>query len=525
MRSFFINFVVVENLAIGKRNLRTSAGRYRILLILLMFAFFLTLIAGSDGWLRLPSVRTDSGWFFMSGKSWMEGLVPYRDYTDSKGPLLWLIYGVGYLVSPHNLYGVFIFEVLFYWLNFYVLYLAAYSILRDDSRSLLASMLMAPLFFYPGMHFQMRIEDLCYLFQSIGFYVVLEMVYFNRRGSRYTFLLGLSCGCTLMMKYAYFLTLLIPSGLLLIYLIARREAVGKYILAFITGLFLVALPFFIYFAAVGALDSFVGEYFLNTGSTILNNKAMFDGEAPGILQRWPFKIWYKFRVENFWGEFLRVVVVGVCFTVYQFRKSAWFVGIILAWFVGSLLLYSTVDGEGYYLMLGIFVYGGVIWIASFFREINLPGSLIAGACILAFIAGITTHYIYSELHYSVRDKKIAEQFEAVASVINSRERATGRKPTLAYHNVGDRGEHIATNAIAGTKYWAMQSGMTEEMERHHDEDIFVDKPDFVIIPSLDDDTYGKRLEANGYRLMLTYEAWAPNDVEEGPYQSLYMLDN
>ena len=29
----------------------------------------------------------------------MNGMVPYVDFTDSKGPSLWLIYGIGYLLS------------------------------------------------------------------------------------------------------------------------------------------------------------------------------------------------------------------------------------------------------------------------------------------------------------------------------------------------------------------------------------------------------------------------------------------
>jgi len=31
--------------------------------------------------------------------------VPYVDFIDSKGPLLWLIYGVGYVITPHSFIG------------------------------------------------------------------------------------------------------------------------------------------------------------------------------------------------------------------------------------------------------------------------------------------------------------------------------------------------------------------------------------------------------------------------------------
>ena len=34
----------------------------------------------------------------------MNGLTPYVDFTDSKGPLLWLIYGIGYLRAPATMW-------------------------------------------------------------------------------------------------------------------------------------------------------------------------------------------------------------------------------------------------------------------------------------------------------------------------------------------------------------------------------------------------------------------------------------
>lgn len=51
--------------------------------------------------------RIDTGWFFTCGKAWMNGMIPYVDFADSKGPLLWLIFGIGYLLSPNNYLGMF----------------------------------------------------------------------------------------------------------------------------------------------------------------------------------------------------------------------------------------------------------------------------------------------------------------------------------------------------------------------------------------------------------------------------------
>ena len=143
-------------------------------LILFLFSFFLLLIAGGDGFLRMPNYPGDASWFFMAGKSWMSGLIPYRDFADSKGPLVWLIYGLGYLISGNSLRGLFGFEVIAYWLNFYVLYRTALVLSCNRKQALVASMTIAILYFYPGMHSVMRIEDYCHLFQSTAFYILVK---------------------------------------------------------------------------------------------------------------------------------------------------------------------------------------------------------------------------------------------------------------------------------------------------------------------------------------------------------------
>ena len=41
----------------------------------------------------------------------MNGLVIYRDLYDQKGPYLYLLYGIAYLISHKTFFGVFLFEI------------------------------------------------------------------------------------------------------------------------------------------------------------------------------------------------------------------------------------------------------------------------------------------------------------------------------------------------------------------------------------------------------------------------------
>ena len=54
----------------------------------------------------------DANSYFTMGKVMMNGGVFYRDSFDQKGPLLYFIYGLAYLISHNTFRGVFVMEIL-----------------------------------------------------------------------------------------------------------------------------------------------------------------------------------------------------------------------------------------------------------------------------------------------------------------------------------------------------------------------------------------------------------------------------
>ena len=100
-------------------------------LFLMGYAFLLLFILSTDSYTHDLFPRVDSACFFTAGKAWMNGMVPYVEFTDSKGPLLWLIYGIGYLISHHDYIGVFWISCLWYSFTFYYMFLTAEVFLAD----------------------------------------------------------------------------------------------------------------------------------------------------------------------------------------------------------------------------------------------------------------------------------------------------------------------------------------------------------------------------------------------------------
>lgn len=54
----------------------------------------------------------DAGIYYSIGKGIVHGYVPYRDMFDHKGPVVFFIFALGYLLTPDFFYGVYLLESL-----------------------------------------------------------------------------------------------------------------------------------------------------------------------------------------------------------------------------------------------------------------------------------------------------------------------------------------------------------------------------------------------------------------------------
>ena len=74
------------------------------------------------------------------GKGMMHGLVPYRDLLEQKGPVLYFVYGLAALVSPHSFFSVYLLELIADTIALYVMSMCA------DLHRKNTSLLSVPLF-------------------------------------------------------------------------------------------------------------------------------------------------------------------------------------------------------------------------------------------------------------------------------------------------------------------------------------------------------------------------------------------
>lgn len=83
----------------------------------------------------------DPAIFYMTGKAWAHGYIPYVDFMDVKGPLLPFINMVGYLMSPESMVGMLVIQSTATAIALYFMYRTAKVFIVSNWAALLATTL------------------------------------------------------------------------------------------------------------------------------------------------------------------------------------------------------------------------------------------------------------------------------------------------------------------------------------------------------------------------------------------------
>ncbi len=444
------------------------------------FTLLLLLFISPDSYLYDLHSRMDSAWFFMCGKAWMNGLVPYVDFTDSKGPLLWLLYGIGYLLSPHNYTGVFWITVLFYWGAFCLAFKIAKLFLKDNKSAVLCSVLMGLAYFNPWFHDEIRAEDFAQFFMTLSLYEVLLLSfedYLAPRRIRQSFLILGACFAALVLikfNIALIQALLIACGFWIAWW--KHEGIKPVLYVFF-GFFFAALPFLLYFFIAGNLSAFVQEYFINTFKTVSetvmdsDNLILISFPDPGFpfsyLAEWA-EIIYAPRTG---AMFILLVTSGAIMASFL-TKHRW-LPILL-----SLLFFAvTIRHAFYYYFTACAPCLEFLFIGLIGKLRPAPKPLIPVVSVLVLgIVSICHILSYNFKVIFFNDNEARQDYYAVSAYLCQVE-----KPRIVNAFWAETGLGTLAEALPAGRYWSRQVGATESMSAGHKALILSGEPDFIII--------------------------------------------
>ena len=116
----------------------------------------------------------DTNSFFTMGKSMVRGAAIYRDLFEQKGPFLYLIYGIGYLISNKSFFGVYLLEIVSFscFLRFVDLILNVFKCKYSDLFLVVLSFIITTsIAFYGGG----SAEEFCLPFVTYCFYLLIKI--------------------------------------------------------------------------------------------------------------------------------------------------------------------------------------------------------------------------------------------------------------------------------------------------------------------------------------------------------------
>ena len=242
--------------------------------VVLGFCFLLAvlfLLLGS----KCSNLYPFNGWddfnsFYTVGSGFYNGLLPYRDLFEQKGPLLYFIFMFGYMISPGKFSGVFILEIIFLTFTLYVSSLII-DLLYDNKKDvwgkyfillLYTVILVTSISFVEGG----SSEEFNLLFGTISCYYIIK--YFKMGdlidiSYKDLVINGICCGLSLMIKYTMVGLWFIMMAYICIKLIRvkrYRDAILKG-LVFILAMLIPFSCFIIYFCLNNGLKDFLDTYF------------------------------------------------------------------------------------------------------------------------------------------------------------------------------------------------------------------------------------------------------------------------
>ncbi len=231
----------------------------------LLVAFGFLLICSRSSFLYPFNNWDDANSYFSMGKVMMNGGIIYRDSFDQKGPLLYFIYGIGYLLSHTTFFGVFLLEILFMAAFLMAGYEIARLYVRHKTAMILLPFIAMALTVSKSFYWGGSAEEFCLPFLAWGLYVSIRYFkeeYPENMDGKLVVICGLLAGCVMMIKYTELGFYFAWMAMVALLNLNKKNWKGSLVNCglFLAGMIVMTIPWLVYFGINGALDDWYQCY-------------------------------------------------------------------------------------------------------------------------------------------------------------------------------------------------------------------------------------------------------------------------
>ena len=243
----------MKNQILNKQNI------YYILIFVIVT--ILAILGLSSSPLNKGVIQNDSAVFQIMGRGMLNGQVMYKDLFDHKGPVMYVINAIAYLINPQI--GLFIVETLFISIGAVFIFKTS-KMLVNKKVSVIMSLVYVMLMFISilGGNFT---EEYAMTFTSIALYCIMKIIYKNEYENKILWgIIGATFALNFFIKLTY-IAIWIAFGIIqFIYSIKEKKIkeLIKYIVYMIIGIMIVTLPIIIYLVLNDDIHYFIDAFFV-----------------------------------------------------------------------------------------------------------------------------------------------------------------------------------------------------------------------------------------------------------------------
>jgi len=459
----------------------------------------------------------DPAMFYMAGKAWAHGYLPYVDFIDVKGPLLFFINMAAYLATPDSMTGMFIISIAASTITLFYLYRLSALFLSSHWETLLATLLTTyAIFRVETFGTGGQCETLMIPFLAAVLFYFCRLLYFYERDTESNlkslgWALGLGCICCFLIKYNTVPPFIVCTILSLALLYGKKAPLQFYFIflaRLLAGCFLIAAPFMYYLIHTKTLSDFWNVYFSLNASTILENQS-------SIIQLYSKLIRY---LSNFYRRGIVSTLAILSFFCLPFikrntKKHNVCIALCMAVIVLSV---SFCCGMGasysyYYIFQSpVSIFPAIVIAKAVNSHVRFPIVKAMLMVVIVFsVRGLNGHTVTNTKEYNHTEHNAEKQANAIICSIPS--------PKILYWGILDMGYGIHT-ALPACPAWTALNGSPKWYRDMQKEAIAKRCADFIFtqnfVPAKGNPKYAKYvqqiqekedfLKQNGYELVTSY---------------------
>lgn len=234
----------------------------------ILAVFFVFLFSYSTSPLYPYYFDGDSAQFLTIGKAWYLGKIPYKDMFDHKGPIIYFVDMIGFLLTHGNKSGVCAIQIVFMCFTLYGIYKISQFVKCSSlygAIAIICSLIAIKANYVVGN----TCEEYCIPFICWSMYGILQYFYYNRfkeHSLKWSFLYGVTMGVCFFTRVTNFAPLCAGIFAICIILVIKKNIRNLCLnaMSFLMGCLAIILPFSLYFIFQGCFkECLYATFFYN----------------------------------------------------------------------------------------------------------------------------------------------------------------------------------------------------------------------------------------------------------------------